>query len=581
MQSVDVPREALVQSKAQLSRWHRLWQKNFYPIVLWIIVLGILLTIFTLHFERSQRRRRLAVRHEKADEEEETLNGDDHPVRRMSALQRSMDVILSEWRIIMYRWTIPMGFSYRMTVAEVSFCAGYLAVLLVLGLVDSNGLQYRAYANRCGHLATSQIPLIIGLSGKNNVISYLTGIGSEKLNVLHRASGRATLLLSIIHAYGRWQIGLTGHNAIDTPRIIWGLVALSTFTLLTLISFRPIRNKAYELFVASHIVLVFVYVLAVSYHRSKSFPYVLTGWLLWVLDRTARWLRVFFLNRFWLNFNPFWSNPSSTATVEILSPDTMKITLHRSMSWKAGQHAYLIMPTISYMVWEAHPFTIASVPHTDGRKENDLVFVVRARDGFTKRLLAHTQRDGKRTSTVECAVEGPYGYPPSLAHFSAAVLVSGGSGVSYTLPQFMGIIHDVQHSRSAVRSVCFVWVVRHAEHISWISTSLASVLASAPDSLSISIRIYVTREADVRDERIAEASPDFPIMTISPGRPDLRTLLLEEIEHAAGEVSVDVCGPASMTQTVRAILAEGGIAGPSAIRRGCPPVELHVETFGW
>ncbi|KZO98048.1 hypothetical protein CALVIDRAFT_535651 [Calocera viscosa TUFC12733] len=581
MQSTDVLSAALLKDKTQLSRWHRLWQKNFYPIVLWIIVLGIILIISALHLEKRLRRRRQAVRHEKANEEEETVNGDAYLVRRISAVQWSTQVILSEWRIIMYRWTMPMWFNYRMTVAEVVFCAGYLAVLLVLGLVDSNGLQYRAYANRCGHLATSQIPLIIGLAGKNNVISYVTGIGSEKLNVLHRASGRATLVLSILHAHGRWQIGLAGKNAVDTPRIIWGLVALSTFTLLTLISFRPLRNKAYELFVASHIMLVFVFVLAVSFHRSKSYPYVMTGWLLWILDRVARWLRVFFLNRFWLNFNPFRSNPSSTATVEVLSPDTMQVSLRRSMTWKAGQHAYLIMPTISYFVWEAHPFTIASVPYTDGRKENDLVFVVRARDGFTKRLLAHMQREGKRKSIVECAVEGPYGYPPSLAHFSTAVLISGGSGVSYTLPQFMGIIDDVKNGRSAVSAVCFIWVIRLAEHISWITASLASVLASAPDFLNVSIRIYVTREADVRDERIAEPLPDFPIMTISPGRPDLRTLLLEEIEHAAGEVSVDVCGPASMTQMVRAILAESGIAGPSAIRRGCPPVELHVETFGW
>jgi len=476
---------------------------------------------------------------------------------------------------------MPMGWNYSMTIGEVLFCAGYLAVLLMLGLVDSNGLQYRAYANRCGHLATSQIPLIIGLAGKNNVISYLTGIGSEKLNVLHRASGRATLVLSVLHAYGRWQIGLTGKNAANTPRIIWGLTALSAFTLLTLLSFRPIRNKAYELFVASHITLVFVYVLAVSFHRSKSYPYVMTGWMLWVLDRVARWLRVFLLNRFWLNFNPFWRNPSSTATVEVLSSDTMQISLHRTMTWKAGQHAYLIMPTISYLVWEAHPFTISSVPNTDGRRENDLVFIVRARDGFTKRLLSHIQKEGKRKSTVECAVEGPYGCPPSLGHFSTAVLIAGGSGVSYTLPQFVGIIHDVNSGRSAVRSICFIWVIRRAEHISWISSTLAQALGSAPDFVSLSIRIYITRESDSVEERLSEPIPEFPMMTISPGRPDLRTLLVEEIEHAAVEVSVDVCGPSSMTQSVRSILAESAVAGPAAIRRGCPPVELHVETFGW
>ncbi|EJU06278.1 hypothetical protein DACRYDRAFT_60933 [Dacryopinax primogenitus] len=582
MPSTGASRGMLVDNKAILARLHRLWQKNFYPIVLWIIVLGILLVISACHQYRRSMERSLAVRKDKEnEEEEETLNGDAHPDRRTSSVQCFLRMLLSEWNILMYRRTIPMWWNYRMTIAEMLFCSGYLVVLLVLGLVDSNGLQYKAYANRCGHLATSQIPLIIGLAGKNNVISYLPGIGSEKLNVLHRAAGRSALVLALLHAYGRWQNGLKGHNAINTPRIIWGLVALSSFTLLTLMSVRPLRNKAYELFLATHIVLVFTFVLAVSYHRSKSYPYVLVGWVLWAVDRLGRCLRVGILNRLWLNFNPFWRNPASTATVELLSADTMRISMRRHMRWKPGQYAYLIMPTISFLVWESHPFTIASVSDTNGRQENELTFIVRARDGFTKRLLAHAQRGRKRQLAVECAMEGPYGCPPSLAHFSTAVLISGGSGVSYTLPQFKSIIHDVRNGRSATRSVCFIWVVRHADHISWISTALASILATAPEFINISIRIFVTQDSDSADQRPSKPLPSFPIMSIAPGRPDLRMLLVDEIERAAGEVSVNVCGPPSMTQTVRTILAEGPVAGPVAIRRGCPPVELHVETFSW
>jgi ferric-chelate reductase len=55
--------------------------------------------------------------------------------------------------------------------------------------------------------AFSQIPLIIGLASKNNVIAYLTGISYQKLNYLHRASGRACLLLSYVHMIGRVKLG--------------------------------------------------------------------------------------------------------------------------------------------------------------------------------------------------------------------------------------------------------------------------------------------------------------------------------------------------------------------------------------
>ncbi len=66
----------------------------------------------------------------------------------------------------------------------------------------------------------SQLPLIVGLAGKNAIISYLTGIGSEKVslgdfvigdfytkfhpfmqfNYLHRAEGRVNFVCVWIHS---------------------------------------------------------------------------------------------------------------------------------------------------------------------------------------------------------------------------------------------------------------------------------------------------------------------------------------------------------------------------------------------
>lgn len=143
-------------------------------------------------------------------------------------------------------------------------------------------------------------------------------------------------------------------------------------------------------------------------------------------DRLVRWTRVIYANRFWRNFNPYRRNPDSIATVELLSTNVMQVRLTRRMMWKAGQHAYLIMPTISNHVWEAHPFTIANVPTEDSRREKELVFIVKARDGFTKRLLRHAKSASTgEEGIVECAVDGPYGCPPSLATFSSAILIAG------------------------------------------------------------------------------------------------------------------------------------------------------------
>jgi len=54
-------------------------------------------------------------------------------------------------------------------------------------------------AIRAGMIAVAMMPWIVGLSMKANIISYLTGIGHERLSVLHRWMAYLCLLLSLIH----------------------------------------------------------------------------------------------------------------------------------------------------------------------------------------------------------------------------------------------------------------------------------------------------------------------------------------------------------------------------------------------
>ncbi len=54
-------------------------------------------------------------------------------------------------------------------------------------------------AIRSGMLAVSMIPWIVALSMKANFISILTGIGHERLNVLHRWAAYICMILALIH----------------------------------------------------------------------------------------------------------------------------------------------------------------------------------------------------------------------------------------------------------------------------------------------------------------------------------------------------------------------------------------------
>jgi hypothetical protein len=54
-------------------------------------------------------------------------------------------------------------------------------------------------AVRSGMMAVALLPWIIALSSKANLITMVTGIGHERLNVLHRWAAYLCLVLSILH----------------------------------------------------------------------------------------------------------------------------------------------------------------------------------------------------------------------------------------------------------------------------------------------------------------------------------------------------------------------------------------------
>lgn len=54
-------------------------------------------------------------------------------------------------------------------------------------------------AIRSGMIAVAMMPWLVALSMKANLVSFLTGIGHERLNVLHRWGGWLCLFLSLVH----------------------------------------------------------------------------------------------------------------------------------------------------------------------------------------------------------------------------------------------------------------------------------------------------------------------------------------------------------------------------------------------
>lgn len=89
------------------------------------------------------------------------------------------------------------------------------------------------------------------------------------------------------------------------------------------------------------------------------------------------------------------------------------------------------MPGVSLWPFESHPFTIANADIIDNEMEGeggegeghgkDLVFLVNARKGFTKRLW----NMARRKESLMVFLDGPYGWTPRLEGYDTVVLIAG------------------------------------------------------------------------------------------------------------------------------------------------------------
>jgi ferric-chelate reductase len=211
--------------------------------------------------------------------------------------------------------------------------------------------------------------------------------------------------------------------------------------------------------------------------QRRSIPYVYPTFIVWGLDRLLRLVRLVLFNHSYFGFS---SGTTLDARPELLSEDLVRLTLRRPphFRWSAAQTAYIILPSVSTLPFEAHPFTIASIDPESHNKPDEvdqkkgseegegaaesywkeLVFLINVREGFTKRLSDIASRN----EMVKAFLDGPYGSTPDLCRSDTCVLVagkyfphmqaiaalaqrltSGGSGISHTLPLFLQIVKCV------------------------------------------------------------------------------------------------------------------------------------------
>ncbi|KAI0204268.1 ferric reductase like transmembrane component-domain-containing protein [Astrocystis sublimbata] len=365
-------------------------------------------------------------------------------------------------------------------------------------------------AIRSGMLAVAMTPWIVATSMKANVLTLITGIGPERLNVIHRWAGYLCLFLSLIHTIPFfvqpvWDEGALGVYSKLFPEgsgVVYGtgIACLVPLGWLCVASLPFIRRIAYELFITLHIPVGVLYIGVLFWHTKNylaTWDYLFATIAIWVFCYLYRFSK--------LNWVKPWRSSflvGDEAAITLMTENAIKITIPTQMKWKPGQFVYLRIPGISFM--DNHPFTISSLcsedfPSEYGEQYRDCTVVFKPYGGFTRRVLETAIEKGPM-HTYRAYLDGPYGgMRRELAAFDTCILIAGGSGVTAVMSQLLNLIKRMRDGKAITKKVVVVWALKRLEAMDWFREELRICRDSAPPE-SVTCKFFVT--AAVRQSRI-------------------------------------------------------------------------------
>ncbi|KAI2776730.1 putative rerric reductase like transmembrane component [Daldinia loculata] len=412
--------------------------------------------------------------------------------------------------------------------------------------------------------------LLVLYAGRNNILLSITDWSYSTFLLLHRWVAIICTLEACIHAsiYLKAYIAF-GTFAAESKKTywIWGIVAVSLMSILLPTSSLPLRQKFYSLFLTSHFAFAFVALIGCYFHVYHRYmnqwgyeTWVYIAFAFWAFDRLMRFARLA-------------RNGVRKAKVNIIDEDYIRVDIPNI----TGQgHAYLYFLTLTWLVWENHPFSVlgtmmadeiqkassvatfsedTSIPSGDIEKApapTSTTAAVHSGGSTSPQTMSQSFKPGltffintagkgltaalRKKKTLPVLVEASYAATSldELRVVPNCILIAGGVGISAVVPVL----------RTRTGRVRLFWGVRNKSLAEAVTTSLG------PDILIPNI-----------------------IGEIAVGRRlDLRAILEREVV-GDGETAVVVCGPNSMADEVRAIVSELGRKGRV--------VKLIDEAFSW
>ncbi|KAK2739135.1 hypothetical protein FQN55_009540 [Onygenales sp. PD_40] len=437
--------------------------------------------------------------------------------------------------------------------------------------------------NRAGTMAVvNLIPLVI-MAGRNNPLIRLLNVSFDTWNLLHRWFARIVVLESITHVLA-WMINKVhtkGWAAVSgsfkSQFIMSGLVAAILFVILVLHSPSAIRHAFYETFLHLHILMVVVTFAFLWIHLKDRMQlrFLIGAVVVWVVERSVRIFHLIYRN---------FGKKNTTAIVEILPGEALRITLKLARPWRfqPGKHLYLYVPSIGF--WMSHPFTAAWSDSEDDvsdekglvksrqdvmsiQKKSTISLIIRRRTGFTNALFERASETMDGRISVNAMVEGPYGIDHTLDSYGTVMLFAAGVGITHHVSFVRHLVAGYAAGTVAARKVTLVWIIQSPEHLEWIRPWMTAILSMEKRRDILKIMLFITRPRNTREIH----SPSSTVQMF-PGKPNVQTLLDSEIEGQVGAMGVLVCGTGSLSDDVRRACRQ---------RQQSTHIDFLEESFSW
>ncbi|KAF9072860.1 ferric reductase like transmembrane component-domain-containing protein [Rhodocollybia butyracea] len=419
-------------------------------------------------------------------------------------------------------WTLP---GLGLNTGQIFVIIAYLLIVLVCIIM---GAQLVSNSNRGGFLALAQLPVVFLFGTKNSIVSLILGPGGgsgyEKLNYIHRWSGRCLFLAAVLHG----SLWIRNHLIYDIQIIgaqkeTSGVAALGVLCGIVLTSLKPVRKMFWDFFWVVHVLGFVSFFITICYHSIYAIPWIFPPVAFYAADLLMRMLRV----------------RIKDATLTSVDHGMTLIRIQDCDSnWLAGQHIRLRV-FFSGRVFESHPLTIMNAPGnitcldspTSTESGRSIILGARVNGDWTRALNKYAESEGKivqagsamwvaekkatasSTSSiistdvpptlpsvpVQVMLDGPYGgCSLDLGRYETVLLIAGGSGATFTL----GLLDDIvgRCTRLArprgekTRRIEFVWCIRSYGGIHWFSSVLLPIANMAAEStdLDLHVSIYVT-----------------------------------------------------------------------------------------